>query len=86
MGNQHGEYGIELVQVQRDEEFQAYDSLPKNIRAIIAQAPYNIAASKLQDCFLNETTLVSAIKQGTRKNALAAYGPDHPQAQDQEIQ
>lgn len=65
----------------------SYDALPQRIRKLLADAPYDYStesiARKLRECGpdLTEAKMISVMPEQIRMNALAIYGPDHPQAQ-----
>lgn len=72
---------------ERRSPMEVYDRLPPPIRRLVAEAPYDYTTEnielKIKECGEIETHRLMAAKMSmhVKLNALAAYGPDHPQAQ-----
>ena len=70
----------------RRSPMHVYDSLPPRIRKLVADAPYDYAtesiAGKITEIGveLTEKRMREIIASEIQRNAVAAYGPDHPQA------
>ena len=68
--------GAKIVSRNLHDRMAKYDALPKELREIIANAPYSFSAGS----GFTATELKKRIKETIRQSALATYGPNHPEA------
>lgn len=78
--NNNGKLGVKTATFGREKEMEAFDSLPKCFRDIINYAPYLLCCSIVKMRNWDADDLREAIERANARNALACYGPDHPQA------
>jgi hypothetical protein len=78
--NYNGEIGIGAAA----DTWEAYDNLPPDFRAIVRNASFNVSCKGSMPFFRQHSLaeLKQRLDQITKENALACYGPDHPQAHD----
>jgi hypothetical protein len=68
------------------EIMDCFDSLPREFRDIVNYASFQISSNSLARAGLaglpEPKRIIENIEYLTRLNALACYGPDHPQAKE----
>jgi hypothetical protein len=86
--NVNGEYHHIAPPVTLQQRMEAYDLLPATLRELVANASYSVCPLDLlkwlkpyqQYPDLTAEVLREALHRATVTNARLAYGPDHPQA------
>ena len=63
--------------IKRMEYFEVYDTLPEEYRKLLQEAPYNLCFRSL----LPVASIKGVFARSIKREALAAYGPEHPQVQ-----